>query len=47
MQDPNLPAYDPPSSPLTTCLLIKSVTTQVRATQINTTTLKPKDPAGT
>jgi len=47
MHETSLPVLDPPSSPPTTFLLIKRMTTQVHATMMNTPTLKPRDPAGT
>jgi hypothetical protein len=47
MHDNSLPVDDPPSSPPSNFLLAISVTKQVLATMMNTTTLKPRDPAGT
>ncbi len=47
MADPALPVSDPPSSPPTLCLLIKSVITQITAQIQKTATLKPREPAGT
>jgi hypothetical protein len=46
-QDPSLPVGDPPSSPPTTFLLINKKMIQVTAQQQKTTTLNPRDPAGT
>lgn len=42
-----LPFYVPPSSPPTVNLLPNKTTTQTKATDTKTTTLNPKEPAGT
>ena len=47
MHETVLPRGFPPNSPFTTALLINRITTHVHATHMNTTTLKPSDPAGT
>ena len=45
--DKSLPVDDPPSSPPSMNLLAIRVIKQVQAQMINTTTLKPRVPAGT
>jgi len=47
MADPALPVSLPPSSPPTTCLLIRRVMIHITAQITKTATLNPSDPAGT
>ena len=47
MHEPILPACPPPSSPPSTALLANRVMKQRMAQAMKTTTLKPKEPAGT
>ena len=43
----SLPVEDPPSSPFKKILLAIKVAKQAKAQHMNTTTLKPREPAGT
>lgn len=47
MHDANLPDDEPPSSPPSVALLTIKVIKHTTATAIKTTTLNPRDPAGT